>query len=117
MTGTNFAIVSNIRDAELRNAVYRSLQNDGRFSEDGIRYILKLAPDGKGVTDREYLDRQTILKQAKTVSSKGRTMIESFLQRHGRPSAKGVSSLARQLTQNFNLLEFACKDGTAVPAN
>lgn len=116
MTAVNYAIVANIRDFSLRNAVYRALQNDGSFSDDDIRNILKATLDGQGVTETEFLDLQTILKESKSISPQGKAMIDDFTKRNYRPAPKPVNQPSGQLTANFNIAEFACKDGTPVPS-
>lgn len=115
MTTVNYAIVSNIRDFSLRNAVYRALLDDGQFSDNDIRDILKASLDGNGVTETEFNDLQTILKSAKTISPQGKAMIEDFTKKHYTPPRKAIPQASGQLTTNFNISEFACKDGTAVP--
>lgn len=116
MSTTNYAIVTHIRDASLRNAVVKALQNDGRFSDDDVRNILRASLDGQGVTEQEFNDLQCMLREAKSLTPNGRLMVDDFCRRHYRPNSKAVGQPAGQLTTNFNISEFACKDGTPVPA-
>ena len=111
---TQYQLVANIRDTSVRNAVVKALERDNQFSKADIRAILRAALDGN-VTQTEYNDLQRIMRDAKGLDFESKQMIENFLNEHYRPKAKAVSQPAGQLTANFNIAEFACHDGTAVP--
>lgn len=106
-----------IRDKSLRQAVQKALRGDRAFSYADIKDILRSTLDGDGVTRQEFDDLQGILRDSKTIDMQSRNLIKNFLAKRYKPIAKRVNQPTGQLTTNFNISEFACKDGTAVPAS
>ena len=101
----------------MRRALSRALRNDGALSYADVKLLLASTLDGQGVTRWEYQDLQTILRDSKTIDLRSRRLVDAFLARRYKPVAKTSPASSGQLTANFKLSEFACKDGTAVPAS
>lgn len=107
---------ASVKDLSLRRALARALRKDGALSYSDIKQLLKSTLDGDGVTRQEYIDLQTILRDSKTIDSRSRDLVNTFLDRRYKPVMKLQPAQNGQLTTNFNISEFACKDGTAVPS-
>jgi transposase len=110
-----YLLVNRIKDQSVRNAVSKALQDDGRLSFHDVRAILGSALDGDGVTPQEFSDLKAILANAKTLDTSSRQLIDGFLKKYYRPMIHQKPVPTGQLTTNFDVSEFACKDGTAVP--
>ena len=110
-----YLLVNLIKDQSVRNAVSKALQDDGRLSFNDVRAILRSALDGDGVTPQEFSDLKAILANAKTLDTSSRQLIDGFLRKYYRPMIHQKPVPTGQLTTNFNVSEFTCKDGTAVP--
>lgn len=114
MTGYQLTLL--IKDVSLRQALSRSLEGDGRLSLKDVKALLKSTLDGDGVSPQEFKDLQTILSKAKTIDIQSKNLIDEFMKKHYRPIISQKPNPSGQLTKNFNVSEFACKDGTVVPA-
>jgi len=113
---TSYQLVSLMKDVSLRQALSRSLEGDGRLSLKEIKALLKSTLDGDGVSPQEFNDLKTILSKAKTLDFQSRELIDDFMKKHYRPIIVQKPTPTGQLTKDFNVSEFACKDGTSVPA-
>ena len=105
-----------IKDHSVRRALQRALRGDGALSYRDVRGILRSTLDGDGITWQEYNDLQTILRNSRTMDVRSRRLVKHFIDRRYKPVVKTKPASSEQLEKNFNLSEFACKDGTAVPA-
>lgn len=103
-----------VRDLSLRRALAKALSDDGALSYAEVKLLLASTLDGEGVTRHEYEDLKTILRDSKTIDTRSRQLVNDFLKRQYKPPKPAMAP--GQLTANFSLAEFACKDGTAVPS-
>ena len=104
-----------VKDLSLRRALHQALRGDGSLSYSDVKALLASTLDGDGVTRHEYEDLKTILRDSKTIDLRSRKLVGEFLKKQYKPVIKTPAS--GQLTTNFKLSEFACKDGTPVPSN
>jgi len=104
-----------VKDVSLRRALEKALRGDGSLSYSDVKALLASTLDGDGVTRHEYEDLKIILRDSKTIDIRSRKLVDEFLKRRYKPVIKTPAS--GQLTTNFKLSEFACKDGTPVPSN
>lgn len=108
-----YKIESSIKDISVKKSLRKALSDNGALSVDDIKNILTSTLDGKGVSYHEFKDLQSILKQSKTLNNQAKQLIKKFIATNYKPCIASASG--KQLTKNFKLSEFNCKDGTPVP--
>jgi uncharacterized protein YcbK (DUF882 family) len=113
---SQFALVAQIQDHSIRHSLQEALKNDRRISFLEVKTLLRSALDGKGVTQTEFNDLKTLLKNAKSLDRASKELIQNFLKQNYQPPTKPKVAPTGALTANFNISEFASNDGEAVPA-
>lgn len=77
--------VSGIQDKSLKKALQKSLEDDGRLSDDEVRSLLLSTLDGDGVTKAEREGLRLIANRSKSMSDSSRKLIHTFVSAMAKP--------------------------------
>lgn len=109
-----YSIEFKIKDPSVQKVI-RKVLSDGRISFDETKEIIATTVAG-GVTQQELEDLKQILINATTLDAPSKKLISDFVALGAVAPALPLQTSSEQLTTNFKLSEFACRDGSPVPA-
>ena len=112
-----YAVEMKIKDPTLQRLLRKALADDARLSYDEVRELLLATLEDNAVGAQEVKDLQAIVANSKSLDQRSKALIDAFVSLVPPPptTTSATKNVGGQLTTNFKLSEFACRDGTPVP--
>ncbi|MEO1614742.1 MAG: D-Ala-D-Ala carboxypeptidase family metallohydrolase [Planctomycetota bacterium] len=115
-TAPKFTLETKVQDPSLKRALRKALDDDARLSFGEVQDLVLSVGNDNNISRQELLDMQAILANSKSMDHRSRQLVGNFLAVNPTPTPAPSPSLGEgQLTANFKLSEFGCRDGTPVP--
>ncbi|MEM6472173.1 MAG: D-Ala-D-Ala carboxypeptidase family metallohydrolase [Planctomycetota bacterium] len=113
-----FTLETKVQDPNLRRALRKALDDDARLSFSEVQDLILAISNDNSISRQELVDLQAILENSRSMDHRSRQLVENFLTVNPTPTPAPTPTLGEgQLTANFRLSEFGCRDGTPVPSS